>query len=160
MPYHHSSNFLFPLSISAILFLHRVFYRFFSTLRDNMMSASAEEFRTKYPKVSRMLVSNLAPGLGASLAGLALAIGPSDERRLTITIYVLARAAEFLYNRIEDLGYMSRKPWVCADISNTNNRIGTLTGFATSGSEVGSYFQYRLPNFCTLASLIRSVFQL
>jgi len=112
MPFHRNANFTFPLSISAILFLHRILFRFFLKLKANILSTSSPEFKQRHPRLSKLLSHNLAPPIGASLAGLAFAIGPADERRLTITVYTLAKALEYAYNRVEDLGYMKNKPWV------------------------------------------------
>jgi hypothetical protein len=50
--------------------------------------------------------------LAGSLAGLALALHPTDTRRVTITIYFLTRTLEFCYNLLDDKGYLPReKPW-------------------------------------------------
>jgi hypothetical protein len=50
--------------------------------------------------------------LAGSLAGLALALHPSDTRRVTITIYVPTRTLEFCYNLLDDKGYLpEEKPW-------------------------------------------------
>jgi hypothetical protein len=59
-----------------------------------------------------MLISKLAPALGASLAGLMLAVYPSEQLRTTAAIYVFSRAVEFLYNKFDSEGYLDKKPWV------------------------------------------------
>jgi len=40
-----------------------------------------------------------------------LGICPADQTRITITIYTLSKALEFLYNTLDDKGYFKVKPW-------------------------------------------------
>jgi len=94
-------------------------------LKASILSPTSPEFKQRHPRLSRLLSHKLAPPIGASLAGLALTIGPADERRLTITIYTLAKALEYLYNRVEDLGHMKNKPWVI--LSNLTAAMHLLT---------------------------------
>ena len=61
--------------------------------------------------MSRVLVSRLAPAVGASLAGFLLGLCPADQLRMSIAIYTLTRGLESLYNRLEDDGWFRRKPW-------------------------------------------------
>ena len=49
--------------------------------------------------------------MGASLAGFALGVYPGNQLRLTIAIYAMTRAAEFLYNGLEDRGWFKNLPW-------------------------------------------------
>jgi hypothetical protein len=49
--------------------------------------------------------------VGASLAGFALGIYPGDQLRITVAIYIGARALEMLYNALEGEGYMVKAPW-------------------------------------------------
>jgi hypothetical protein len=58
-----------------------------------------------------MLVSKLAPAIGASLAGFMMAVYPSEQLRATIAIYVFSKAAEFMYNKFDREGYFADKPW-------------------------------------------------
>lgn len=86
------------LSLAAILFFHRVLFRFFSRLRLQLLHEKAKRIRERYPRLFSALTSKVAPAVGASLAGLALGICPTDQLRLTIAIYTGARSLEFLYN--------------------------------------------------------------
>lgn len=106
-----SPNFRLSLSLSLILLLHRLLFRFFSRLRSNLLIKDAAPFRSRNPRISRSLTSRLAPALGASLAGFALAIYPADQLRLTIAIYVATRAVEFSYNALENKGWFQNRPW-------------------------------------------------
>lgn len=106
-----SPNFRLSLSLSLILLLHRLLFRFFSRLRTNLLTKEANPFRRRNPRVSRSLTSRLAPAIGASLAGFALGVYPADQFRITIAIYVAAQAAEFLYNTLENDGWFKDRPW-------------------------------------------------
>lgn len=106
-------NFRLSLSISMILLLHRLLYRFFSRLRTSLLTKDAAPFRRRNPRISRSLTSRFAPAIGASLGGLALGIYPADQLRVTIAIYIITRAAEFAYNTLENDGWFRNKPgWV------------------------------------------------
>lgn len=110
-----SPNLRLALSLSTILYLHRILYRFFFRLRLRLLSEKAKSLRVRYPNLSRLLTSRLIPAFGASLAGLALGIQPSGQLRLTITIYVAARSLEFLYNALDREGWFSKQPkWIGA----------------------------------------------
>lgn len=106
-----SPNFRLSLSLSLILLLHRLLFRFLSRLRSNLLIKDAAPFRRRNPRISRSLTSRLAPAIGASLAGFALAIYPADQLRLTLAIYVATKAAEFLYNALENKGWFQHRPW-------------------------------------------------
>ena len=107
----NSPNFRLSLSVSLILLLHRILYRFFSRLRSNLLTKDAAPFRRRNPRISRTLTSRLAPAIGASFAGFALGVYPGDQLRITIAIYMIVRAAEFGYNALEDDGWFKSKPW-------------------------------------------------
>lgn len=109
--FYNRSNFLSSLSLSTIIILHRLLYRFFHQLRVNLQLPQAQAFRDKYPKASRVFISRKSPALAASLSGLALAIHPATERRVTIAVYTLVKALEFTYNRLEDEGWFPNRPW-------------------------------------------------
>jgi hypothetical protein len=109
--YIKSPSFRLALSLSSILFLHRVLFRFFVRLRSRLLSEKAAELRKRYPKLFNAITSKLAPAVGASLAGLALGIYPKDQLRVTMAIYVGARSLEFLYNALEGDGYLKNMPW-------------------------------------------------
>lgn len=112
-PIFKSPNFRLSLSLSLILLLHRLLYRFFSRLRANLLTRDAAPFRRRNPRISSALTSSLAPAIGASLAGFALGVYPADQLRLTIAIYAATRAAEFTYNALENDGWFRNKPsWV------------------------------------------------
>ncbi|KAI9850780.1 MAG: hypothetical protein M1838_005113 [Thelocarpon superellum] len=106
-----SPNFRLSLSLSTILLLHRLLHRFFTLLRENLLTEDARPFRVRNPRVSRALVSRLAPAIGASLAGFVVGVYPSDQLRVTVAIYVFTRAMEFLYNKLDDDGWFKHKPW-------------------------------------------------
>lgn len=109
--------------MSTILLLHRLLYRFFTLLRSNLLTADARPFRARNPRVSKMLVSRLAPAIGASLAGFLLGLYPSDQLRITIAIYTFTRAMEFLYNKLEDDGWFANKPWVSNGTCTDRGRV-------------------------------------
>lgn len=106
-----SANFRLSLSLSLILLLHRLLFRFFSRLRTNLLTKEATPFRRRNPRISRSLTSRLAPAIGASLAGFALGVYPAGQLRITIAIYVAVKSAEFLYNTLENDGWFKDKPW-------------------------------------------------
>ncbi|TGO45833.1 hypothetical protein BOTNAR_0635g00010 [Botryotinia narcissicola] len=101
-----SPNFRLSLSLSTILLLHRILFRFFTRLRAHLLTSEAEPFRQRNPKTSKTLTSSLAPAVGASLAGFMLGVYPSDQLRVTIAIYALSRAAEISYNLAEEEGWI------------------------------------------------------
>ncbi|KAI9669715.1 MAG: hypothetical protein M1831_007411 [Alyxoria varia] len=99
------------LSLSSILFFHRILHRFFVRLREGLRSDEARSFRRRNPRTARALTSKLAPAVGASLSGLFLGISPADQTRITIAIYIFTRSLEFLYNNLDSKGYFKAKPW-------------------------------------------------
>ncbi|KAG9231719.1 hypothetical protein BJ875DRAFT_516392 [Amylocarpus encephaloides] len=101
-----SPNFRLSLSLSTILLLHRILFRFFTRLRAHLLTPEARPFRQRNKRATRTLTSTLAPAVGASLAGFMLAVYPNDQLRVTISIYALSRAAEFAYNHAEDEGWI------------------------------------------------------
>lgn len=110
-----SSNFRLALSLSTILYLHRIFHRFFLRLRLRLLSEKAKSLRLRHPELSRLLTSRLTLAFGTSLAGFGLGIYPSSQLRLTIAIYVAARSLEFLYNALSKGGWFSKQPkWMGA----------------------------------------------
>lgn len=117
LPFWRSPNFRLSLSISTILLLHRILFRFFTRLRAQLLSPEARPFRQRNKRTGQSLTSSLAPAIGASLAGFMLAVYPSEQLRVTIAIYALSRAAEFAYNHAEEEGWIWAKrsgierPW-------------------------------------------------
>ena len=99
------------LSLSALLFFHRIFYRLFTRLRLQLLHEKVKGIRQRYPRVYAALTSGVAPAIGASLSGFALGICPSDQLRVTIAIYVACRALERAYSAFESAGYLKNKPW-------------------------------------------------
>jgi hypothetical protein len=99
------------LSLSTVLFAHRVLYRLFSKLRLQLLHEKVRDIKERYPNVYAALTSNLAPAIGASLSGFALGIYPSDQLRVTIAIYVACRALEVGYNVLDAAGYMKKNPF-------------------------------------------------
>ncbi len=106
-----SPNFRLALSLSSILFLHRLLHRFFLRLRLRLLKEKASQLCERYPKLFHGLTSRLAPAIGASLAGFALGIYPKDQLRVTIAIYMGARSLEEVYNALERDGYLAKLPW-------------------------------------------------
>ncbi|KAJ4349982.1 uncharacterized protein N0V89_008603 [Didymosphaeria variabile] len=112
IPVYKSPNVRLTCSLSLILLFHRLLRRFFSRLRESLLTQEAKPFRRRNPRISRSLTSRLAPAIGSSLAGFFLAVYPGDQLRITIAIYIFTRALEFSYNYIEELGYFrNRPPW-------------------------------------------------
>ncbi|PHH70154.1 hypothetical protein CDD82_7301 [Ophiocordyceps australis] len=89
------------LSLSTILVLYRLIFRFISRLRAQLLDAQAEPFRRRNPRTAAALTSIYAPAIGASLAGLGLGIYPSQQLRLSIAIFAMFRALEFGWNACE-----------------------------------------------------------
>lgn len=106
-----SPNLRLSTSLALILLLHRLLFRFFTRLRSNLLTKGAAPFRRRNPRVSRTLTSQLAPAIGASLAGLALGVYPADQLRITIAIYVATRSLEFAYSALDEDGWFKNKPW-------------------------------------------------
>jgi len=114
IPLWRHPNFRLSLSLSSILLLHRILFRFFTRLRAYLLADEAKPFRRRNAKISRTLTSSLAPAIGASLAGFMLAVYPADQLRVTIAIYTLSRAAEFAYHHAEEEGWIwgkKERPW-------------------------------------------------
>lgn len=109
-------NFLCSLSLSALVVIHRLLYRFLSQLRSNLMlpNAQARRFKQRHPKISNVFTSALSPSIGSSLAGLALLLHPASDQRITIAVYTFVKALEYSYNKLEDDGWLPDRPWVCS----------------------------------------------
>ncbi|KAL7779953.1 hypothetical protein CFE70_009971 [Pyrenophora teres f. teres 0-1] len=105
-----SPNVRLSSSLALILLCHRLLRRVFVRIRESLLSNEARSFRRRNPRISRSLTSRLAPAIGSSLAGFFLAVYPGDQLRVTIAIYMMTRALEFLYNYLEELGYFKNSP--------------------------------------------------
>ncbi|KAI1408639.1 hypothetical protein F5Y13DRAFT_106608 [Hypoxylon sp. FL1857] len=103
-PFYKSAGLRLSLSLSTILMLYRLLFRFLSRLRAHLLDQSAAPFRNRNPRTSQALTSPYAPAVGASLAGLALGIYPSQQLRVTVAIAAIFRALEFGWNLLEDEG--------------------------------------------------------
>ncbi|KAF2115811.1 hypothetical protein BDV96DRAFT_545577 [Lophiotrema nucula] len=113
LPIWKSPNVRLTSSVALILLFHRLLRRFFTRLRESLLTNEAKSFRRRNPRISRSLTSRIAPAIGSSLAGFFLAVYPGDQLRITMAIYVFTRALEFCYNYLEDQGYFKNKPsWV------------------------------------------------
>ncbi|KAF2712339.1 hypothetical protein K504DRAFT_464431 [Pleomassaria siparia CBS 279.74] len=113
VPIWKSTNVRLTASLSLILLFHRLLRRFFTRLRESLLSNDAKPFRKRNPRIARSLTSKIAPAIGSSMAGFFLAVYPGDQLRITMAIYVFTRALEFWYNHLEDQGYFHNKPyWV------------------------------------------------
>ncbi|UNI22741.1 hypothetical protein JDV02_008604 [Purpureocillium takamizusanense] len=103
-PFYKAPALRLSLSLSTILLLYRFLFRFLSRLRAHLMDPQAEPFRRRNPRTAASLTSPYAPAVGASLAGLALGVYPSQQLRVSITIYMTFRALEFGWNMCEGEG--------------------------------------------------------
>lgn len=103
-PLYKSPTFRLSLSLSTILLLYRLLFRFFTRLRLHLLDPSATPFRLRNPRTANTLTSPYAPAVGASLAGLALGIYPAQQLRVSVAIYTMFRALEFGWNMAEDGG--------------------------------------------------------
>ncbi|KXG54084.1 uncharacterized protein PGRI_072280 [Penicillium griseofulvum] len=110
-PLLRSPKFRLSISLSLLLLIHRLLYRFLIRLRANLRTDDAKPFRERNPRVSRALTSRFAPAIGASLAGFALGICPQDQLRLTAAIYTGTRSLEFLFNVLDSKGWLDKRPW-------------------------------------------------
>jgi hypothetical protein len=110
VPFWKNANFRLSLSLSTILLLHRILFRFFTRLRAYLLLPESKPFRNRNKRTSSTLTSSLAPAIGASLAGFALAVYPADQLRVTIAIYALSQAAEAAYSHAEDEGWIWGPP--------------------------------------------------
>ncbi|PWW75362.1 hypothetical protein C7212DRAFT_297275, partial [Tuber magnatum] len=106
-----SANFFFSLSLSTLIVAHRLLYKFFFRLRENLLLPQARAFRLRHPRVAKLFLSSLSPSIGSALAGLALLIHPAGDRRATVSAWAFVKALEFCYNRLEDEGWFQNKPW-------------------------------------------------
>ncbi|KAK4665710.1 hypothetical protein QC763_403690 [Podospora pseudopauciseta] len=101
---HKSPTLRLGLSLSTILFLYRVLFRFFTRLRVQLLEPSAAPFRKRNPKTASTLTSPYAPAVGASLAGLALGVYPAEQLRVTIALFLGFKAVEWGWNCAEENG--------------------------------------------------------
>jgi len=101
------------LSLALLVFLHRLLSRFFTTLRSNLLLPGARTFRKRHPKTTRLLTSRISPALGASLAGLALAVHPEGEARNGVAVWVVCKSLEYAFNLAEGMQVWGERPWVC-----------------------------------------------
>jgi hypothetical protein len=69
-----------------------------------LLDPQVEPFRRRNPGTTRTLTSPYAPAVGASLAGLALGVYPSQQLRVSVAIYAMFRALEFGWNMCESDG--------------------------------------------------------
>ncbi|KAK3292359.1 uncharacterized protein B0H64DRAFT_365211 [Chaetomium fimeti] len=105
-PLHKSPTLRLSLSLSTILLMYRILFRFFSRMRAHILDPSAAPFRLRNPKTASTLASPYAPAVGASLAGLALGVYPNRQLRMTVALYTIFRALEFGWNCAEDNGML------------------------------------------------------
>lgn len=107
----HSPNFRLPLALALVLFFHRRLHRLFARIRASLRTDKAQPFRDRNPRLTKALTSRYAPAVGGSLAGFALGVAPQAQLRLTTAIYMSTRTLEFLYNVMEEKGWLKNKPW-------------------------------------------------
>lgn len=115
-----SPVFRLSLSLSTILLLYRILFRFLTRLRIVILDPTSEPWRKRNPSTTRLITSMYTPAIGASLAGFALGIYPAEQLRVTIAIYTAFRALEFGWNYVEDAGLawgrekngkLRKRPW-------------------------------------------------
>lgn len=110
---HRSLHVRLALSLSSILFFHRLLHGLLVRLRSGLLQEKSQALCARHPNLTRALTCRVAPSIGASLAGFALAIYPKEQLRTTITLYVAARAVEMMYNVADAAGYFKMKPaWI------------------------------------------------
>ncbi|OJJ81234.1 uncharacterized protein ASPGLDRAFT_133139 [Aspergillus glaucus CBS 516.65] len=107
----HSPNFRLPLALALVVFFHRRLHRLFARIRASLRIDKAQPFRERNPRLAKALTSRYAPAVGGSLAGFALGIAPQAQLRMTAAIYMSTRTLEFLYNVIDEKGWLKNKPW-------------------------------------------------
>lgn len=100
-PFYKSPALRLSVSLSTILLLYRLLFRFLTRLRMHLLDPQVEPFRLRNPRTAATLTSPYAPAVGASVAGFALGIYPSQKMRVTIAIYTIFRALEFGWNVCE-----------------------------------------------------------
>ena len=118
-PFFKSPALRLSLSLSTILLLYRLLFRFLSRLRAHLLDAQVEPFRRRNPRTTATLTSPYAPAVGASLAGLALGVYPAQQMRVSIALYTMFRALEFGWNICEIEGHVwgmkggkkKERPW-------------------------------------------------
>ncbi|KAG9251409.1 uncharacterized protein F5Z01DRAFT_279646 [Emericellopsis atlantica] len=118
-PFYKSPALRLSLSLSSILFLYRILFRFLNRLRSHLLTAQVEPFRRRNPRATATLTSPYAPAVGASLAGLALGVYPSAQLRVSVAILAMFRALEFGWNMCEGEGLvwgvkggrLRERPW-------------------------------------------------
>lgn len=157
-PLWKSPNLRLSLSLSLILLFHRLFHRFFVRLRANLLTQDAQPFRRRNPRISRVLVSKLSPAVGASLAGFFLGVYPGDQLRITIAIYIMTRALEFLYKLLEDDGWFKNRPWVSL-LCESCEGGDMLTILPYSGLEAGCWLHRPWGSYCMLLYLTGIAFR-
>ncbi|CAK7224970.1 hypothetical protein SCUCBS95973_005699 [Sporothrix curviconia] len=128
-PLHKSPTVRLSLSLSAILLLYRLLFRFFTRLRTHLLDPAALPFRIRNPRTAAALTSAYAPAAGASLAGLALGIAPA-QFRMTLAVMAVCRALEFAWNAAEDAGAIWGVDMVPVSV---RSAVGAAAGAASSG---------------------------
>ncbi|KAK7995691.1 hypothetical protein PG990_014464 [Apiospora arundinis] len=99
-PFYKSLTLRLSLSLSTILLLYRLLFRFLGRLRMHLLEPSSEPFRARNPRTAKTLTSPMRP----PLAGFALGIYPSQQLRVSVAIYTMFRALEFAWNLLEGEG--------------------------------------------------------
>ncbi|CAK7271443.1 hypothetical protein SEPCBS57363_004623 [Sporothrix epigloea] len=128
-PLHKSPTVRLSISLSAILLLYRLLFRFFTRLRTHLLDPAALPFRVRNPRTAAALTSAYAPAAGASLAGLALGIAP-PYFRMYLAVYAVCRSLEFAWNAAEDAGAIWGVDMVPVSL---RSAVGTAAGAAAAG---------------------------
>ncbi|KKA28961.1 hypothetical protein TD95_000913 [Thielaviopsis punctulata] len=103
-PLYKSPTLRLSVSLSTILLLYRLLFRFLTRLRGHLLDPSAAPFRLRNPRAAAALTSPYAPAVGASFAGLMLGVSPARHMRTSIALYAIFRALEFAWNLLESDG--------------------------------------------------------
>ncbi|CAK7263747.1 hypothetical protein SEPCBS119000_000642 [Sporothrix epigloea] len=128
-PLYKSPTVRLSISLSTILLLYRLLFRFFTRLRTHLLDPAALPFCVRNPRTAAALTSAYAPAAGASLAGLALSIAPAHYR-MYLAVYAVCRSLEFAWNAAEDAGAIWGVDMVPVSL---RSAVGTAAGAAAAG---------------------------
>ncbi|KAK7959959.1 uncharacterized protein PG986_004813 [Apiospora aurea] len=98
--FYKSSTLRLSLSLSTILLLYRLLFRFLGRLRMHLLEPSSEPFRARNPRTALTLTSPYAPASGRVRPRHL----PSQQLRVSVAIYTMFRALEFAWNLLEGEG--------------------------------------------------------
>ncbi|KAK6539818.1 hypothetical protein TWF694_008667 [Orbilia ellipsospora] len=106
-PWSKRLNIRIPLSLSLLLLLHRLCYRTAIRLQSKVSSLNVT-LAAPSGKLKKIIMSPMASSFAAALSGIVLVSIPSDNARLSISVYIFAKTMEYLSNALYVSG---RVPW-------------------------------------------------